>query len=180
MNATITKGAFGAVSTLATVIALVTLFLPYWIHIKGTDIGIFSSTQDSREYYTTGCDSTTGTLECGYLFSSKTSAVVSTIFGAVGTIIYFVKTPFVRSLPVFMAVTTTLGQAVFGIMAAVLFSYYKRNYFADDDVNIEYPTDRTVSYRYGYYLWIVSTVLANLLTLGGYLILSGKVTRKDF
>lgn len=162
---------YGSVSGLTTVMYIVAISMYYWLNIKDTtDIGAFNSSNEGAQGYMTHCTSVMSQLECGYFHSFQVAAVVAILFGGVTTMVYFFPPRQFSTFPTFLAVTGNVCQMVFGIIATVLFLYFKRNYYNDDGVNREYetPSSGDLSLSGCYWLWVSATILIFPLVCGGY------------
>jgi hypothetical protein len=174
---------FGILSALVTIIHIICIFLPYWMHIDSEEvIGIFHSVHEhSSSIYETNCNDNMGEMECGYLKSFQVAGVVSVIFGGITTLLYFFAPNYLNDLISFFAITGTLIQACFGLITFVLFYYFKTNYFDDDGVNQEYPTagENDTHLMVGYYLWLTFNAITWMMVIAGYfLIYNGGYQKK--
>jgi hypothetical protein len=115
-------------------------------------------------------------IECGYLYSSQVSSIVSFIFGFFATALYFQNASNFNSISTFFALSGSLAQSIFGLMAIVIFYYFVQNYYTDDGVNREYssPDYSLLSYDAAFYLWMCSIVISFLISVLGYYILHKK------
>ena len=166
---------FGIFSGLITVIQIVCIFLPYWMHIDSTRwIGVFHSINENGDKFVeTGCTDSMGELECSYLKSFQISAVVSVMFGGVTTLLYFFSPNYLNDMISFFAITGTLIQASFGLITFVLFYYFEQSYFDDDGINQEYPgvgADET-NLAVGWYLWLSFNSVSWIMVFAGYFLI---------
>lgn len=162
---------YAGVTALSTAISIVAIATYYWMHIEDTtDIGAFNSSNEGAQGYMTHCTSVMSQMECGYLRSMQVSSVLTILFGGVTTFLYLVPPRAFATFPTFLSVTGNLFQMCFGIMTAIIFLYFKRNYYNDDGVNREYdgPSSSSLSLDWSYWLWVTSTVLTFPLVVGGY------------
>ena len=162
---------YSLVTALATIFMIVAISTYYWMNIKDTtDVGAFNSSNEGAKGYMTHCTSVMSEVECGYLHSLQVSSVISILFGGVTAIFYNIPPRPFGTFPTFIAVTGNLFQMMFAIMTAVIFLYFKRNYFNDDGVNREYdtPSSGDLSLDTSYWLWVTGTVLTFPLVVGGY------------
>ncbi len=162
---------YSLVTALATTFCIAAISTYYWMNIKDTtDLGAFNSSNEGAKSYMTHCTSVMSQMECGYLHSLQVSAVISILFGGVTALVYLIPPRAFATFPTFIAVTGNLFQMIFGIMTAVIFLFFKRNYYNDDGVNREYetPSSSYLSLDTSYWLWITGTVLTFPLVVGGY------------
>lgn len=163
--------AYAGVTLLSTLMCVAAVSMYYWMHIAHTtDIGAFNSSNQGAKGYITHCTSVMSQVECGYFHSMQVSSVLTILFGGVTTFVYVVPPRAFGTFPTFIAVTGNLFQMIFAIMTAVLFVYFKRNYYNDDGVNREYetPSSSDLSFGGAYWLWVTATVLTFPLVVGGY------------
>eukprot|EP00602_Paraphysomonas_sp_CaronLab_P003939 CAMPEP_0185017746 /NCGR_PEP_ID=MMETSP1103-20130426/659_1 /TAXON_ID=36769 /ORGANISM="Paraphysomonas bandaiensis, Strain Caron Lab Isolate" /LENGTH=175 /DNA_ID=CAMNT_0027547313 /DNA_START=151 /DNA_END=678 /DNA_ORIENTATION=+ len=108
------------------------------------------------------CHSDMTDIQCGYLNSSKASAVISIIFGTGVCAMYLMTcgSPGFGFFSFAMGLTGLI-QSTFGLMCLVIFSYFKRSYLtSNDDMNVEYPNDPEVDYAWAFYIVIASVVIS--------------------
>lgn len=162
---------YSLVTALSTLFMIVAISTYYWMNIKDTtDVGAFNSSNEGAKGYMTHCTSVMSEVECGYLHSLQVSSVISILFGGVTAFLYVIPPRSFSTFPTFIAVTGNLFQMIFSIMTAVIFLYFKRNYYNDDGANREYdsPSSSSLSLDTSYWLWVTGTVLTFPLVVGGY------------
>jgi hypothetical protein len=158
-------------SALTTALNIIAVSTVWWMHVKGTgDVGAFTTQDNGGKAHNTVCSSMMSELVCGYLKSVQISAVVTIIFGFLATMLYLVPFRAFSSYQTFVAVSGNACQLSFAIMTAVLFLYFKSEYYGDDGVNREYPSPDADSLTYdtSYYIWCGSVLLTTLVVGLGY------------
>jgi len=176
---------FGLLSILATAISIASIANPYWINFKHNgSIGLFESTRgESDKLQTTSCSTFMSEMECGYLYSSQVSGVISIIFGGFASATYFLPPKTFARLPTFVAISGSLAQCSFSIMTIIIFFLFKKNYLDDDGINKEYPSPGAsdLEFAVSYYLWVVAAFITLIVVTAGYILLSqsGKDKKTD-
>ncbi|KAJ1438870.1 hypothetical protein B484DRAFT_444289 [Ochromonadaceae sp. CCMP2298] len=158
-------------SALTVALNIIAVSTVWWMHVKGTgDIGAFTTQDNGGNPYHTVCPSMMSELVCGYLKSVQVSAVVTVIFGIVATMLYLVPFRAFSSYQTFVAVSGNACQLTFAIMTAVLFLYFKNQYYDDDGINREYPAPDADSLTYdtSYYIWCGSALITTVVVGLGY------------
>lgn len=120
------------------------------------------------------CDGDMSVAECGYLQGSKSSAIISLIFGFFAVLIgiKYIKFSegFLTSLGASLVAVCGLLQSIFGIICVVYYSFLFRSYFTYDDLNVEYIDNKESSYGWAYKLQCSSVGIACVYTVALYLL----------
>ena len=170
------KKYYGYGTAVLTVVFCISVGMPYWIHVTGgKTIGMFASSSEGTDAtFKTVCSDEFSEMECGYLHSSRISAVLSIIFGGIATGVYLLPPAVFSALPTFLALSASCFQMIFSIIAAVLWYYFKNKYYDDDGVNREYYTPEAgdLTFDAAFYLWVIGSIASTLMTFSGFYLLS--------
>lgn len=159
----------GGVNGALTVSFFILLLLPYWLSVKGVkSVGAYESVDNgSSELYKSQCNVNMSEAECGNLVAVQISSVLTVLFSIFTTVLYFLPPKQLSALPFFFAVSGTIIQTTFALITSVVFSFFQTEYFTDDGVNQEYPSNVKATLGSVFYLWIVTTILSGLLGIYG-------------
>ena len=156
-----------AISTLVLLFSCICAGVVYWTkqdvddNSSYTGLFVMQSQADSSVVIMLTCGESMSDQQCSYLKSSKASAIIGILFGAIGAFLSFYNLRYeyrrISGLSFFIVGLFVALESLFYLMCIVIYSYFKDSYLTtNDDLNVEYPPESKTEYAWAFNLMITA------------------------